>query len=56
MPKELEEKLKREARKKGLTGERFNAYVYGNKTMQESMNGEKKEVKLKKQGRKGKGK
>lgn len=29
MPKELEEKLKREARKKGLKGDRFNAYVYG---------------------------
>lgn len=43
MPKELEEKLKREAHKKGLTGKRFNAYVYGNKTMQEYMHGEKKE-------------
>lgn len=29
MPKELEEKLKREARARGLTGERFDAYVYG---------------------------
>ncbi len=32
MPKELEEKLKREARKRGLTGDRADAYVYG--TMQ----------------------
>lgn len=29
MPKKVEDKLKREARKKGLTGERRNAYVYG---------------------------
>ena len=29
MPKALENKLKREARAKGLTGERFRAYVYG---------------------------
>jgi hypothetical protein len=29
MPKELEEKLKREAAAKGLTGKRKNAYVYG---------------------------
>ncbi len=29
MPKELEAKLKRQARKKGFTGERFNKYVYG---------------------------
>lgn len=29
MPKILEAKLKREARKKGLTGERANAYIYG---------------------------
>lgn len=29
MPKALENKLKAEARKKGLTGKRFNAYVYG---------------------------
>jgi len=33
MPKKLERKLKAQARKKGLKGERFNAYVYG--TMQE---------------------
>ena len=29
MPKELEQKLKREAHKKGYTGAREDAYVYG---------------------------
>lgn len=29
MPKELEEKLKKQGRKKGFTGERLAAYVYG---------------------------
>lgn len=29
MPKKLEEKLKRQAKKLGLKGERVNAYVYG---------------------------
>ena len=29
MPKELEKKLKAEAKKKGLKGDRANAYVYG---------------------------
>ncbi len=29
MPKKLEQKLVREASKKGLTGKRKNAYVYG---------------------------
>ena len=29
MPKELEEKLKKQARKKGLKGKRANAYTYG---------------------------
>ena len=29
MPKELEEKLEREANSKGLTGSRKNAYIYG---------------------------
>jgi len=29
MPEELERKLKAEARAKGYTGDRFNAYVYG---------------------------
>lgn len=29
MPKKLENKLKKEAKNKGLTGERKDAYVYG---------------------------
>lgn len=29
MPKELEAKLKKQASKKGLTGERKNAFIYG---------------------------
>jgi len=29
MPKALEEKLRREGRKKGLKGERLDRYVYG---------------------------
>lgn len=29
MPKALEQKLKREAKKKGLSGKRAGAYVYG---------------------------
>lgn len=29
MPKKMEQALKKEAAKKGLTGERKNAYVYG---------------------------
>jgi hypothetical protein len=29
MPKKLENRLKRQARKKGLTGPSFSAYVYG---------------------------
>lgn len=29
MPKKMEEELKREARRKGLKGERADAYVYG---------------------------
>jgi hypothetical protein len=32
MPKDVEQKLKREAKKRGLAGDRANAYVYG--TMQ----------------------
>jgi len=34
MPKKMEEKLKREAHKKGLRGEALRAYVYG--TMRKS--------------------
>jgi hypothetical protein len=29
MPKKLEKELKAEANKKGLTGDRKNAYIYG---------------------------
>lgn len=29
MPKELEEKFRRQGRKKGLTGKRLDAYTYG---------------------------
>lgn len=29
MPKKEEQKLKKQARKKGLSGDRFDAYVYG---------------------------
>jgi hypothetical protein len=29
MPKAMEEALSREAEKKGMTGERKNAYIYG---------------------------
>lgn len=29
MPRQLEEKLKKEAEEKGLKGKHFNAYVYG---------------------------
>ncbi len=32
MPKALERKLKRQAKKKGLTGKRADAYVYGTMT------------------------
>jgi len=32
MPKKMEEKLRKQARKKGLTGKRADQYVYG--TMQ----------------------
>ena len=40
MPKELHEKLKRQARKKGYTGEKANNYVYGtmNKILGETKN------------------
>ena len=36
MPKELERKLKTQARKKGLKGDRAKAYVYG--TLQKATN------------------
>lgn len=34
MPKKMEEKLKKEAKKKGLKGDKAKAYVYG--TMQKA--------------------
>ncbi|HEY4712022.1 MAG TPA: hypothetical protein VIH69_05020 [Dehalococcoidia bacterium] len=37
MPKALEEKLKRQAEKKGFGKARTGAYVYGNETMQKYM-------------------
>lgn len=40
MPKKVERKLKAEANKKGLTGERKNAYVYG--TLRKIEKGKKK--------------
>lgn len=42
MPKELEEELMRLARKKHLTGERKNAYVYGTLKKIEKKKDEKK--------------
>jgi hypothetical protein len=36
-PKKLEEKLKREAVRKGLSKERTGAYVFGNPVMQKLM-------------------
>jgi len=37
MPKALEAKLKKQAKKLGLGKERTGAYVYGNETMQKYM-------------------
>ncbi len=42
MPKELIDKLKKEAAKKGFVGRRANAYVYGNPVVQEFMKKEKR--------------
>lgn len=39
MPKALEKKLKRTARKKGLKGKRANAYVYGTMNKIKKMSG-----------------
>ena len=47
MPKEMERALRREARRRGLSGERADAYVYG--TMRK-----KAGWRPKKRGRKGK--
>lgn len=48
MPKKMEEKLKREARKKGLTGDDFNAYVYGTMQSKTSWKPKKKKARKKK--------
>ena len=44
MPKEIHDKLEKEARKKGLTGDRKKAYIYGtlNKIMKKLKRGKKK--------------
>ena len=44
MPKALEDKLKRQGKKKGLSGERLSAYIYG--TMRETGWKPKRERKL----------
>jgi len=40
MPKKLHDKLRREAKKKGLTGKRKDAYIYG--TLEKAKKGKKK--------------
>jgi len=40
MPKEIEDKLKRQAKQRGLRGDSYNAYVYG--TLQRIMKAKKK--------------
>lgn len=45
MPKKLENKLKREARAKGYTGQRFNRYVYGTIARVEAQKKRKRRVK-----------
>ncbi len=40
MPKKVEKELKKQASKKGLTGERYDAYVWG--TMRKIEKGKKK--------------
>jgi hypothetical protein len=50
MPKEMEHKLMMEASKKGLTGKRKNAYVYG--TMRKTGWVPKKKKKSKKKSKK----
>lgn len=42
MPKKVENALKKEAAKKGLTGERKNAYVYGTLAKIDKKKGKKK--------------
>jgi len=45
MPKKMERKLKKQARKKGLKGKRKNAYIYG--TMQKKTSWKPKRKKKK---------
>ena len=47
MPKELHDKLERQAEKMGLSGERKDAYVYGTMRKVEEMHGNKKKSKKK---------
>ena len=42
MPKKLEEALMKMAKKKGLTGKKLNAYVYGNPVMQKYLREKRK--------------
>lgn len=42
MPKWLEDKLKRQAKSKGLTGKRLKAYVYGTMNKQGMLSHKKK--------------
>lgn len=42
MPKKMEDALKREAKKKGLKGDRKNAYIYGTISKKESKSKGKK--------------
>lgn len=45
MPKEVEDKLKKQARKQGLKGDRFNAYVWGTmRKMEDAMAGKRKKT------------
>lgn len=52
MPKWLHDKLARTARKKGFTGKRFDAYVYG--TLKKYEKGIRDHLKKKKKKKKGK--
>jgi len=47
MPKKLHDRLSREARRKGLTGEKFDAYVYGTMNKIESRHKKKRKPKNK---------
>jgi len=45
MPKELHDKLEKQAQKMGLKGDRKDAYVYGTMRKVEDMHGKKKKPK-----------